>query len=194
MAWLGTLQIPVVLTVLRLQVCSHLRHSGLFSFTSAGITLLRICHGEEMELETSLQRANTQCSGVGSDQVSLRFGSTGAESWHSRGSTKTFNSVLQVNYSTNQTLLLSWVFYCLENWESTTLQIAFPYYYCLEVSIKKISSLKTKPIKNANKHCYCNLIQLILLQMLFSLHWKKSMRLNNTVCISQRTVKLLTLG
>lgn len=61
-------------------LCSHLRHSDLFSFTSAGITLQRMCYGEEMELETSLQGANTQGSGISSEQVSFWFGSTGMES------------------------------------------------------------------------------------------------------------------
>lgn len=32
-------------------LCFHLRHSDLFYFTSAGITLQRICYGEERELE-----------------------------------------------------------------------------------------------------------------------------------------------
>lgn len=61
-------------------LCSHLRHNDLFSFTSAGITLQRICYGEKMEIETSPQRTHSQGSGIGSDQVKLWFGSTGVES------------------------------------------------------------------------------------------------------------------
>lgn len=52
-------------------LCSHLRHSDLFSFTSAEITLQRIFYGEEMELDTSLQRANIQGSDIGSDHMSF---------------------------------------------------------------------------------------------------------------------------